>query len=41
LIKHIEESNLTGQLKEVVGRCWTVVEKELQDKFDRKPRYAE
>jgi RecA/RadA recombinase len=40
LIKHIESNNLVYQLKEVVGKCWAIVEKELQEKFDRKPRYA-
>jgi len=37
IIKHIEENDLEGKLKEVVGECWQELEKEI--KPDRKRRY--
>ena len=37
VIRHIEENNLEGRLKEIVTECWLELEKEIST--TRKPRY--
>ena len=39
IIKHIENKQYEGKLKQIVGECWSEVENEIKSKIDRKPKY--